>query len=120
MQVFLRKSVLVYSQMMEYKELLHKIIPPHCSKDDKCNFYRNATPAWYAKVFLNFQKKITLEQYLRFMSMLIIHFGRSANLERCGGKTILSPVEQKIVLWALHKVGAKRDFLFDKYLKFYN
>jgi hypothetical protein len=32
------------------------------------------------------------------MSMLIIHFGRSANLERCGGKTILSPVEQKIVL----------------------
>ena len=48
--------------MMEYKELLHKIIPPNCSKDDKCNFYRNATPAWYAKVFLNFQKKITLEQ----------------------------------------------------------
>jgi hypothetical protein len=32
------------------------------------------------------------------MSMLIIHFGRSANLERRSGKTILSPVEQKIVL----------------------
>ena len=109
-----------YSMMTDDKDLLCMVNPRHCSKGKDCKFYRDAAPARYAKGFTNFQKKMFPEQYRDFMSTLIVHFGRSAYFERRSGDTLLSPVEQKIVLDALHQAGVKDDFKFDKYVELYN
>ena len=92
----------------------------HCSKGKDCKFYRDAAPARYAKGFTNFQKRKFPEQYHDFMYTLIVQFGRSAYYERRSGHTLLSPVEQEIVLAAMHQAGVKENFLFDKYVELYN
>lgn len=111
---------LAYSKMTKDKDILCMVNPLHCSKDQDCKFYRDATPARYAKGFTNFQKKMFPEQYRDFMYTLIVHFGRSAYFERRSGETLLSPAEQEIVLAALHQAGVKEDFQFDKYVELYN
>lgn len=47
-----------YSMMTDDKDLLCMVNPRHCSKGMDCKFYRDATPARYAKGFTNFQKKM--------------------------------------------------------------
>lgn len=44
--------------MTDDKDLLCMVNPRHCSKGMDCKFYRDATPARYAKGFTNFQKKM--------------------------------------------------------------
>ncbi|MEE0870900.1 MAG: DUF6078 family protein [Bacteroidaceae bacterium] len=109
-----------YSQMMENMEKIYMINPRHCTKDEKCKFYRDATPVRYAKGFTKFQKHLLPEQYQEFMSVLIVHFGRGGYFYRRRGVVALSPVEQEVVLNALRSTGFKEDLPFDSYEELYN
>ena len=109
-----------YSQMTENKENIYMVNPRHCSKEGKCKFYRDATPARYAKGFTQFQKHLLPEQYQEFMSVLIVHFGRGGYFYRRRGVVALSPVEQEVVLNALRSTGFKEDLPFDSYEELYN
>ena len=109
-----------YSQMTENKENLYMVNPRHCTKDEKCKFYRDATPVRYAKGFTKFQKHLLPEQYQEFMSVLIVHFGRGGYFYRRRGVVALSPVEQEVVLNALRSTDFKEDLPFDSYEELYN
>jgi hypothetical protein len=109
-----------YSQMMEDKEFLRMVNPPRCTKDEKCKFYRDATPMRYAKGFTQFQKHLLPEQYQEFMSVLIKNFGRGGYFYRRRGVIALSPSEQEMVLNALRSTGFKDDIPFDSYEELYN
>ena len=104
-----------YKKTTEKTVLLHIVNPKRCSKDAKCEFYRDTKPVTYARGFTNFQKKMFPNQYQLFMATLIGQFGRNAYFERRRGETALSPKEQQIVLAALRKVGIKEKMDFDSY-----
>ena len=109
-----------YSQMTENKENLYMVNPRHCTKDEKCKFYRDATPMRYANGFTQFQKHLLPEQYQEFMSVLIKHFGRGGYFYRRRGVIALSPSEQEMVLNALRSTGFNDDIAFDSYEELYN
>ena len=108
---------LAYTQIGTTNRYLRLANPKRCSKDDKCEYYRNSTPVLYARGFKNLQEKMYPKQYKRFMHRLIGKFGRTAYFERRRGETLLSPKEQQIVLAALREVGIEEKLEFDAYEK---
>lgn len=106
---------IVYPRLLSFETYLMLLNPQKCTKDGKCEFYRNSAPVKYARGFTNFQKKMYPGQYAEFMRILIRTFSRNCYYERRRGATALSPKEQGIVLAALHKVGIAENYEFDQY-----
>ena len=46
---------LAYPTLLGSKTFLRLINPNHCTKDDKCKFYRDSKPVVYARGLTNFQ-----------------------------------------------------------------
>ena len=74
----------------------------------------------YAKGFTNFQKKMTQEQYQKFLDILQKMFGRNPYFERRNGKTLLTLQEQDLIMETLHQLGIKNEYKFDSYLEAFN
>lgn len=106
---------LAWNPQTEHKPLLRVINPNHCTRDEKCPYYRDSTPVTYARGFTSMQKHMYPGQYRTFMSILVRHFSRNPYFERRRGATALSPKEQEIVLQALRQAGVTEDLKFDKY-----
>ena len=104
-----------YSMMMEQKaEYLRLINPARCSKDETCTYYRDKKPVIFARGFTNFQKQMYPQQYDKFMTTLILHFGRNQYFKRRRGDILLPPEEQEVIRLMLEKVGADSKMDFDK------
>ena len=56
-----------------------------------------------------------LQQYDRFMTTLILHFGRNPYFKRRRGDILLIPEEQEVIRQMLEKGGADSKMDFDKY-----
>lgn len=105
-----------YSMMMEQNaEYLRLINPTRCSKDEACTYYRDKKPVIFARGFTNFQKRMYPQQYDKFMTTLILHFGRNQYFKRRRGDILLPPEEQEVIRLMLEKVGADSKMDFDKY-----
>ena len=105
-----------YSMKMEQNaENLRLINPPRCSKDEACTYYRDKKPVIFARGFTNFQKRMYPQQYDKFMTTLILHFGRNQYFKRRRGDILLPPEEQEVIRLMLEKVGADSKMDFDKY-----
>ena len=65
---------------------------------------------------MNFQKRMYPEQYDKFMSLLILHFGRSQYFKRRRGDIALPPEEQEAIQIALKKAGVTQKMEFDEYI----
>ena len=104
-----------YSTLMEHAEYLRLINPTRCSKDEACTYYRDKKPVIFARGFTNFQKRMYPQQYDKFMTTLILHFGRNQYFKRRRGDILLPPEEQEVIRLMLEKVGADSKMDFDKY-----
>ena len=104
-----------YSTLMEHAEYLRLINPTRCSKDEACTYYRDKKPVIFARGFTNFQKQMYPQQYDKFMTTLILHFGRNQYFKRRRGDILLPPEEQEVIRLMLEKVGADSKMDFDKY-----
>ena len=51
-----------YLALTHKQECMQVVNPEWCIQGEECKYFRDNTSVIYAKVFLNFQKKITLEQ----------------------------------------------------------
>ena len=107
---------IAYSILMEqHEEYLRLINPTRCGKDKTCTYYRDKKPVLFAKGFTNFQKRMYPQQYNKFMTTLILHFGRNQYFKRRRGDILLPPEEQEVIRLMLEKVGADSKMAFDKY-----
>lgn len=105
-----------YSMKLEQNEVYLRLInPTRCSKDEACTYYRDKKPVIFARGFTNFQKQMYPQQYDKFMTTLILHFGRNQYFKRRRGDILLSPEEQEVIRLMLEKVGADSKMVFDKY-----
>lgn len=104
-----------YSTLMEHSEYLRLINPSRCSKNESCIYYRDSKPVTYARGFTNFQKPMYPQQYDKFMTTLILHFGRNQYFKRRRGDILIPPEEQEVIRLMLEKVGADSKMDFDKY-----
>ena len=105
-----------YSMMMEQnEEYLRLINSTRCSKDEACTYYRDKKPVIFARGFTNFQKRMYPQQYDKFMTTLILHFGRNQYFKRRRDDILLPPEEQEVIRLMLEKVGADSKMAFDKY-----
>lgn len=104
-----------YSTLMEHEEYLQLINPARCSKDETCTYYRDKKPVIFARGFTNFQKQMYPQQYDKFMTTLILHFGRNQYFKRRRGDILIPPEEQEVIRLMLEKVGADSKMDFDKY-----
>lgn len=104
-----------YSTLMEHSEYLRLINPSRCSKNESCIYYRDSKPVTYARGFTNFQKRMYPQQYDKFMTTLILHFGRNQYFKRRRGDILLPPEEQEVIRLMLEKVGADSKMDFDNY-----
>lgn len=105
----------VYSTLLEREECLSLVNPTRCSKDGACVYYRDSKPVTYARGFTNFQQRMYPQQYGKFMTTLILHFGRNQYFKRRRGDILLPPEEQEVIRRMLEKVGADSKMDFDKY-----
>ena len=55
------------------------------------------------------------EQYDKFMTTLVLHFGRNQYYKRRRGAILISPEEQEVIRRVLEKVGADQKMDFDNY-----
>ena len=107
---------IAYSMKLEqHEEYLRLINPTRCSKDESCIYYRDKKPMVFARGFTNFQKRMYPQQYDKFMTTLILHFGRNLYFKRRRGAVLLPPEEQEVIRLMLEKVGADSKMDFDKY-----
>lgn len=104
-----------YSTLMEHSEYLRLINPSRCSKNESCIYYRDSKPVTYARGFTNFQKRMYPQQYDKFMTTLILHFGRNQYFKRRRGDILIPPEEQEVIRLMLEKVGADSKMDFDNY-----
>ncbi len=112
---------IAYTMMLEQNaEFLRLINPTKCSKDEACTYYRDKKPVVFAKGFTNFQKHMYPEQYDKFMTTLVLHFGRNQYYKRRRGAILISPEEQEVIRLMLEKVGADPKMDFDKYEEYIN
>ena len=77
-------------------------------------------PVRFAKGFVNIQKRRYPEQYDKFMTMLICHFGRNQYFKRRRGDIVLPPEEQEVIQIALEKAGVTQPMEFDEYIEAIN
>ena len=55
------------------------------------------------------------EQYDKFMTTLVLHFGRNQYYKHRRGAILISPEEQEVIRRVLEKVGADQKMDFDNY-----
>ena len=82
-----RNAYLALTQKLECVQVVN---PERCTKGEWCKYFRDNTHVIYARGFLNFQKKMTQEQYQKFLDILQSKFGRNPYFERRNGKTLLT------------------------------
>lgn len=104
-----------YTTLIENEEYLRLINPTKCSKDEACKYYRDKKPVVFARGFTNFQKQMFPQQYDKFMTTLVSHFGRNQYYKRRRGAILIPPEEQKVIRRVLEKVGADQKMDFDNY-----
>ena len=104
-----------YTTLIENEEYLRLINPTKCSKDETCKYYRDKKPVVFARGFTNFQKQMFPQQYDKFMTTLVSHFGRNQYYKRRRGAILIPPEEQKVIRRVLEKVGADQKMDFDNY-----
>ena len=104
-----------YTTLIENDEYLRLINPTKCSKDEICKYYRDKKPVVFARGFTNFQKQMFPQQYDKFMTTLVSHFGRNQYYKRRRGAILIPPEEQKVIRRVLEKVGADPKMDFDNY-----
>ena len=68
---------LAYRRHEELGTFLNLINPSKCSQQADCPHYVSNQPVRFAKGFVNIQKLMYPEQYAKFMTLLICHFGRN-------------------------------------------
>lgn len=107
---------IAYSVLIENQESLNLINPDRCSKNSACRHFRDSTPTRYAKGFKNFQKRMTMEQYAKFVTLMKQEFGHNPYYYRRNGTTLITPQEQHVIHSALHDVGIAEDWDFDQYV----
>ena len=90
--------------------------PAMCSEQADCPHYVSNQPVRFARGFVNFQKRMYPEQYDKFISLLILHFGRSQYFKRRRGDIALPPEEQEAIQIALKKAGVTQKMEFDEYI----
>ena len=123
--------VCVHAQCPKAAECLHRIAfeklrvektymrllnPDHCTADDSCTNFRGNKPVRYARGFTKFQQRMYPDQYDRFMSTLIMRFGRNPYYDRRRGTVAMPPEEQALVLQTLKNVGVVEEMQFDSYV----
>ncbi|MBQ8867662.1 MAG: hypothetical protein IJ013_08085 [Bacteroidaceae bacterium] len=108
---------LAYRQHAELPLYVRLLNPARCTKQAGCPHYADSKPVIFAKGFTNFQKKMFPDQYSKFMSILICHFGRNAYFMRRRGATPLPPKEQEIIKKALKRSGITQAMEFDQYVE---
>ena len=111
---------LAYRRHEELGTFLKLINPSQCSKREDCTHYVSNKPVRFAKGFVNFQKRMYPDQYDKFMTLLICHFGRNQYFKRRRGDIALPPEEQEVVKIALEKAGVTKLMEFDEYLETIN
>ena len=111
---------LAYRRHEELGTFLKLINPSQCSKREDCTHYVSNKPVRFAKGFVNFQKRMYPDQYDKFMTLLICHFGRNPYSKRRRGDIALPPEEQEVVKIALEKAGVTKLMEFDEYLETIN
>lgn len=85
-----------------------------------CPHYVSNQPVRFAKGFKNFKKRIYPDQYDKFMTLLIFHFGRNQYFKRIRGEIVLPPEEQEVIQVALEKAGIPLPMEFDEYIEAIN
>ena len=105
---------LAYRRHEELGTFLKLINPSKCSKQADCPHYVSNQPVRFAKGFVNIQKRRYPEQYDKFMTMLICHFGRNQYFKRRRGDIVLPPKEQEVIQIALEKAGVTQPLEFDE------
>lgn len=108
---------LAFRRQEEMGTYLRLLNPSKCTKQAGCPHYVNDKPVRLAKGFTGFQKKMYPEQYERFMTTLILHFGRNQYFKRRRGDILLSLGEQDIIRNVLERVGADSSMDFDQYVE---
>lgn len=68
---------LAFCRCDEMGTYLNLINPALCTKEETCPHYAGSQPVRFAKGFTNFQKRMYPQQYAKFMTLLICHFGRN-------------------------------------------
>ena len=106
---------LAYRRHEELGTFLNLINPSKCSQQADCPHYVSNQPVRFAKGFVNIQKLMYPEQYAKFMTLLICHFGRNQYFKRRRGDILLPPEEQEVIRLMLEKVGADSKMEFDNY-----
>ena len=111
---------LAYRRHEELGTFLKLINPSQCSKQADCPHYVSNQPVRFAKGFTNFQKRMYPDQYDKFMTLLICHFGRNQYFKRRRGDIVLPPEEQEVIQVALEKAGVTQPMEFDEYIEAIN
>lgn len=111
---------LAYRRHDELGTFLRLINPAKCSKGTDCPYYVNNQPVRFAKGFVNFKQRMYPDQYDRFMTLLICHFGRNQYFKRRRGDIVLPPEEQEVIRYTLEKVGVTKPMEFDDYIEAIN
>ena len=86
---------LAFRRHAELGMFLQLINPALCTKQPDCPHYVSNQPVKFAKGFTNFQKRMYPDQYDKFMTTLVCHFGRNQYFKRRRGDIVLSPEEQE-------------------------
>ena len=111
---------LAFRRHEELGTYLKLINPSQCSKQANCPHYVSNQPVRFAKGFVNFKKRMYPDQYDKFMTTLICHFGRNQYFKRRRGDIVLSPEEQEEIRAVLEKVGVNHPMEFDQYIEAIN
>ena len=111
---------LAFRRHAELGMFLKLINPALCTKQSNCPHYVSNQPVRFAKGFTNFQKQMYPDQYDKFMTTLICHFGRNQYFKRRRGDIVLSPDEQEEIKAVLEKVGVNHPMEFDQYIEAIN
>ena len=106
---------IAFEKLRTEKDYMRLLNPDHCSADDSCQNFRGNKPVRYARGFTGFQRKMYPQQYDRFMTTLIMNFGRNPYYDRRRGVIAMPPEEQELVLQVLKKVGVTEQLTFDRY-----
>lgn len=91
--------------------------PSLCSRDENCTFYASNRPVRYGKGLTHMQEQMLPSQYSKFMTTLILHFGRNQYFKRRRGDILFTPEEQEVVRIVLERVGADPSMDFDSYVE---
>lgn len=108
---------IAFSRHAELGPHLRLLNPALCSPSSQCSHYLINKPTTFARGFKNFQKQMFPEQYTRFTSSLILHYGRNPFYKRRRGEIALAPQEQELILTVLRRSGIKKTFKFDSYFE---